>query len=756
MTTNFDLSSKEFVLCCFNMTVSNGLFLFGACILDSYNQKVKICEFTDNDFFTSVENILIQMAPSHESTNFFVIGNFPLDFYGQKFLNVVDKIEKTDGKAILINSKEFINKNIDHLSTIKLLLKDGETEKNQVIIQNQLLLALNTLNGTITITRMLQYEAYQAKFSLERFNMEDFMNLDMTCIKCLNLFDLFEDKNVYLSGNLMKLSNNQSNARTSVYSILNMCCTKFGSRTLRSWLLQPLQSPEEIEIRLQIVELLLSSVYFKGEIRDSYLSKMDDIQTINMSLSKYISKNDEKCVKLSDCAKLQKCISLSRNLCNYMKCYEGVNAELFLERYVNTIDSLLRRLSKLEEMLSKTIIFDDKERDYVINYALNRDLAEIQEKIQVSWESIEKVRSQVERIIGEAKKVKAKVKITEYEKVGYTIELTKSDGDNFMKNNNTGFKLVNSNKNFITMNNKTLIELSESIRELKTEYKEKEKVYLKKVIDVTSTYHPLLERLVFIISELDVLSSFATVVQNSKEKYTKPIIHKSGYQNMVLKDSRHFILEWNEDIIKKNNPNNKFLIPNDCQFKDGKNIKLITGINMGGKSTFLRQVGICVLLAHIGMYVPATYAEIPIIDQIFTRVGAGDNMLRGISTYMNEMIEVCSLLRTATKNSLLLIDELGRGTSTDDGVGISYAIVDHISTKIDCFSLFATHFYELTDLEKVLKNVENFYMSYSVDQGELLMDYKILKGKSNNSFGVNLFKSLKFDADTCAALEKFI
>ncbi len=163
---------------------------------------------------------------------------------------------------------------------------------------------------------------------------------------------------------------------------------------------------------------------------------------------------------------------------------------------------------------------------------------------------------------------------------------------------------------------------------------------------------------------------------------------------------------------------------------------------MGGKSTFLRQVGLCCILAHIGCYVPAAYAHIPIIDQIFTRVGAGDSMLKGVSTYMNEMIEVCSLVKNATENSLLLIDELGRGTSTEDGIAISAAIIEHITNNIKCYCLFATHFYELTKMEDWMTNVKNYHVKHSVVNEEIIMNYKVERGKTDASLGVGLFNSL--------------
>ena len=191
------------------------------------------------------------------------------------------------------------------------------------------------------------------------------------------------------------------------------------------------------------------------------------------------------------------------------------------------------------------------------------------------------------------------------------------------------------------------------------------------------------------------------------------------------------------------------MIPNKDDFH------LLTGINMGGKSTYLRQIGICVILAHIGCYIPATKAEIPLIDQIFTRVGAGDMMLKGVSTYMNEMIEVCSLLKAATENSLLLIDELGRGTSTKDGVAISAGIIEYICEDLKSYCLFATHFYELTKLEEHFKNLNNYYVGYKIKDGEIKMTYKVLPGKINTSLGIELFKALNFDQETCDLLDKF-
>lgn len=753
--SNFNLVNNEFVLCTANLTIKDNMMIFGFSVIDSYQKKVKITEFVENDFFSNIENILIHEAPSHENTKFYVLGNFPLEFHSQKFTNILEKIELIDGKQVKTNLKEFENKNFDFMSAIKLLIKEDNYEKSSIIKENDMILALNTLTGTINYIRLLQYELFQNQFELEKYNTKEFMNLDMTCVKCLNLIENLEDKKTIHSNMFAKSQKcaNNTNSKSSVFSILNSCVTKFGTRMLRSWLLQPLQDPEQINIRLNIVELFVSSMSFKNEVK-SYLSKIDDIQTVNMSLAKYISKNDENLVKISDLAKMQTSLGVCKSLLAYLKCYEGVNQELFFERYVNNAEKILTLLSKLDEILIKTIVYDNNLREYALNSNLNTEMSEIKDRIDQNWKELEDIRDEIEQEVNKNVNKARKVKIEEYQVQGYCYTIPKETGEKYIKNH-SNFKIVNTNKVNMIINNKHSVEISSTIKSLRTDYKNIEKTYYKKIVDVSSTYQPLIGKLIYLLSELDVLTSFGSMVLNSKETYCKPLILENK-RKLVLKDSRHLILEWNEDIVKKNNPNNKNLIANDCDMAEDSNIMLLTGINMGGKSTYLRQVGICVLLAHIGSFVPATEAEMPIIDQIFTRVGAGDLMLKGISTYMNEMIEVCSLIKAASKNSLMLIDELGRGTSTDDGIGISYAILHYISTNINSLCIFATHFFEITVLEKILKNVKNFYVSYSLNKGEMIMDYKILKGFSNNSFGVNLFKTMKFDEDTCKALEQFI
>ena len=245
--------------------------------------------------------------------------------------------------------------------------------------------------------------------------------------------------------------------------------------------------------------------------------------------------------------------------------------------------------------------------------------------------------------------------------------------------------------------------------------------------DKVKEYIPKLQEISKIISEIDVLQSFSYV--SEKYNYVRPQI--SDKHEIKIIDSRHPVVE---RVIKDN------YVENDIIMDKNTNILLITGPNMAGKSTYMRQLGIIAIMAQIGCFVPAKEVVIPIFDKIFTRIGASDDLVSGESTFMVEMIEASNAIKNATENSLILFDELGRGTATFDGMSLAQAILEYIHDKIGAKTLFSTHYHELTDLEKDLKKLKNKHVSAEEDEGNIIFLHKVKDGSVDKSYGINVAK----------------
>ena len=240
-----------------------------------------------------------------------------------------------------------------------------------------------------------------------------------------------------------------------------------------------------------------------------------------------------------------------------------------------------------------------------------------------------------------------------------------------------------------------------------------------------------LQKTANVVSTLDVLSAFAQVAEDMN--YCKPVVTDNG--KIKIKDGRHPVIE---KMVGIGN-----FVPNDTYLdKDGDRLAIITGPNMAGKSTYMRQVALIVLMAQIGSFVPVTSARIGVVDKIFTRVGASDDLSMGQSTFMVEMMEVAEILREATKKSLVILDEIGRGTSTYDGLSIAWAVVEYIADKERCGAktLFATHYHELTELENQIQGVKNYSIAVKEKGEDVIFLRKIVKGGTDESYGVHVAK----------------
>ena len=234
-----------------------------------------------------------------------------------------------------------------------------------------------------------------------------------------------------------------------------------------------------------------------------------------------------------------------------------------------------------------------------------------------------------------------------------------------------------------------------------------------------------------IIATLDVLSTLSNVAEDMN--YVRPTVDNSG--EIDIKEGRH-------PVIEKMIPSGSFVSNDTYLNKETDRLSIITGPNMAGKSTYMRQVALITLMAQIGSFVPASYARIGVVDKIFTRVGASDDLSMGQSTFMVEMMEVATILKEATSNSLIILDEIGRGTSTYDGLSIAWAVVEHITNKEKCGAktLFATHYHELTELESKLEGVKNYSIAVKEKGEDIIFLRKIVKGGTDESYGIHVAK----------------
>ena len=491
----------------------------------------------------------------------------------------------------------------------------------------------------------------------------------------------------------------------SLLWILDKTKTPMGARYLNSSVLYPFYDKQAIDNRLEGVQELFDSTVARLGIVDM-LKEVKDIERIAGKIS-------NGTVNPRDCINLAKSLSVIPNI--------KFSLTGFKSNVLKEICNDLCDLSQLTNLIDSAIAPDAqpnmKDGNY-INKGFNVKLDELREivkngaKIVLDMESRERDSTGIRTL-----------KISYNRVFGYYIEVSKSFADKVPLHYQRRQTLANAER-FITDELKELEEKIVSSGELSL--KLEAEIY-SKIKEELLHFLDKLKTTAFAVARLDLLVCFAEVAKENK--YVRPQIVESD-EPLIIKDGRHPVVE----KISKD----KF-ISNDVLL-DGKENRtmIITGPNMAGKSTFMRQVAIITVMAHLGSFVPAKSAQIPLTDRVFTRVGASDNLISDQSTFMVEMIEVASIIQNATKNSLLILDEVGRGTSTYDGLSIAWAVIEHITQKIGARTLFATHYHELTELENKLEGIKNYKISVRELNGQVVFLRKIMRGGANRSFGIEV------------------
>jgi len=322
---------------------------------------------------------------------------------------------------------------------------------------------------------------------------------------------------------------------------------------------------------------------------------------------------------------------------------------------------------------------------------------------------------------------------------GYALRVVKNNQKHVQALGNK-FEQVQINKQEFFFTTKALKRTVDELRRVDAAYEEAQAAIVEKALQVAATYHPVIERLTAALATLDVLLALALVA--AVEGLRRPVMD-AECSRLELLGAKHVLVEAGTG---------KF-IANDVRLSPTERTLVITGPNMGGKSTYIRMTALIAVMAQAGSFVPCTSATLPIFRNVMCRVGASDLQLRGISTFMSEMLEASAILKSVSRDSLVVVDELGRGTSTYDGYGLAYAIAHHLTT-VGCFTLFATHFHEMSRLAAEVPGVRNAHMRAAVHAGALTFLYEVADGATDQSYGVEVAAMVRFPGTVLAAAKR--
>ena len=601
---------------------------------------------------------------------------------------VISEIVGLNIKEIVMNSK--VDKNI--LSILKNQFKITVTISDEVENDKQyeyIYEDIGDVRYIETIKHLLTYITNTQKRSLTHLQ-KAIIKENKNYLK----MDVHTKRNLELTETLRLKQRNYS-----LIWLLDKTKTAMGSRTLKNMIENPLIDKKEIEKRYDTIDILLKEFILKEDLAN-LLFEVYDLERLSGRIA-FGNANAKDLLQLKSSLKVLPEIS---SLLTQIKFYKN-----------------FQPLDDLYELLEKSIYENPPisiKEGYLIKDGYNAELDELKslrkggKDFVARFEEEEKERTGIKNL-----------KVGYNRVFGYYIEVSK--GNTNLVKEEYGYERKQT--------------LSNSERYISPILKEKEALILnaeEKIVELEynlfieirnkiKEYIPKLQKIAKVISEIDVLQAFTTVAEENN--YIRPIISEN--RNIKILDNRHPVVEKviNDEFVK-----------NDIIMDDKTDILLITGPNMAGKSTYMRELAITVIMAQIGSFVPASYAELPIFDAIFTRIGASDDLVSGESTFMVEMNEAAFAISSATENSLILFDELGRGTATFDGMALAQSIIEYIHNNIKAKTLFSTHYHELTDLEDTLTRLKNVHVSAHEEDGKITFLHKVKKGSIDKSYGIHV------------------
>ena len=497
------------------------------------------------------------------------------------------------------------------------------------------------------------------------------------------------------------------NKKNTLINILDKTSTAMGSRFLKKSILFPLIDRKRIEDRYSSIDSLKKNFISSNDLRKE-LSGVYDLERLVGKIS-YESANPHdllqlrrsllnigKIRKLLNEVKLDNVYDLKTDYNKYVEVFKIIDDAIDLDAPLSLKDGNVIKKGYHEE-LDELRLINTNSKEYILSL-------EAKERERTGCKTLKVGFNKVFGYYIEVSKLQSSAIKDEY---GYVRKQTTSNSERYITQE---------------LKEKEAMILRAEEKSLEIEYK-----LFNEIRNKCKNYTFVLQKLAKTLAELDMILAFTKIA--NENNYVRPKLNDEGI--LIIKDGRHPVIEENlKDTY----------IPNDINLSNDKFLQIITGPNMSGKSTYMRQVALTCLMAQIGCFVPAKEANLPIFDQIFTRIGASDDIVSGQSTFMVEMMEVNNALRFATSKSLVLFDEIGRGTATFDGMALAQSIIEYIHENIKCKTLFSTHYHELTSLEEDLKHLENVHVSAEEVKGDIVFLHKVKKGAIDRSYGINVAK----------------
>ncbi|KAL5335715.1 muts domain V-domain-containing protein [Aspergillus crustosus] len=689
----------------------------GVCFADASVRELGVSEFLDNDVYSNFESLVIQLGVKECLVTMDV----------QRKDVELGKIRAiADNCGIAISERhvqDFGVKDIEQ--DLTRLLRDERAAGT--LPQTELKLAMGAAAALIKYLGVMSDATNFGQYQLYQHDLAQFMKLDAAALRALNL-----------------MPGPRDGAKSmSLFGLLNHCKTPVGSRLLAQWLKQPLMDLAEIEKRQQLVEAFVVSTELRQTMQEEHLRSIPDLYRLAKRFQR-------KQANLEDVVRVYQ---VAIRLPGFVNSLENVMDEEYqtpLEsEYTAKLRSHSTSLAKLEEMVETTVDLDALENhEFIIK-------PEFDDSLRIIRKKLDKLRNDMyleHRTVAQDldQDMDKKLFLENHRVHGWCFRLTRNEAGCIR--NKKAYQECSTQKNGVYFTTSTMQALRREHDQLSSNYNRTQTGLVSEVVNVAASYCPVLEQLAGVLAHLDVIVSFAHASVHAPTAYSRPKIHPRGTGNTVLKEARHPCMEMQDDIS---------FITNDVSLiRDESSFLIITGPNMGGKSTYIRMIGVIALMAQTGCFVPCTDAELTIFDCILARVGASDSQLKGVSTFMAEMLETSNILKSATSESLIIIDELGRGTSTYDGFGLAWAISEHIVTEIRCFGLFATHFHELTALaDRYPQSVKNLHVVAFIGDGttkeenpdsnekaqqKVTLLYRVEPGICDQSFGIHVAELVRF------------